>query len=63
MKHFLKGAAVTAIVLIVLMIIHMFCNIKGIQLDQVAIGTISAVCAMFIYQGLIRNEQNKEEQK
>lgn len=57
MKHLLKGVAVTATVLIILMAIHIFCNSKGIQLNQVATGTISAVCAMFLYQALIRNEK------
>ena len=60
MKHFLKGAAAVAIVLIVSMAIHVFCNMKGIQLNQVTTGTMSAICAMFLYQGLIRNEKNNE---
>ncbi len=60
MKHFLKGAAVTAVVLIVSLVIHVFCNMKGIQLNQVTTGTMSAICAMFLYQGLIRNEKNNE---
>ena len=58
MKHLLKGAAVTAVVLIVLMAIHVFCNMKEIQLDIVVTGTMSAVCAMLIYHGLIKNEKH-----
>ena len=46
MKHLLKGAAVAAVVLIVLM---------------TATGTISAVCAMLFYHGLIKNEKNKDD--
>ncbi|MCI9447374.1 MAG: hypothetical protein HFH36_08270 [Lachnospiraceae bacterium] len=61
MKHLLKGAAVAAVVLIALMIINMFCNMHDIHLDQTATGTISAVCAMLFYRGLIRNEQNKDD--
>lgn len=57
MKHFLKGAAVTAVVLIVSMAIHVFCNIKGIHLDSVSTSTMSAVCAMLLYHGLIKNEK------
>ncbi len=60
MKHFIKGAAVTVVVLVVLMVIHVICNINGINLEPVPMGVISAICAMWIYQGLIRNEKNKE---
>ena len=62
MKHLLKGAAVAAVVLIVLMIINMFCNMYEIHLDQTATGTISAVCAMLFYHGLIKNEKNKDDE-
>lgn len=61
MKHLLKGAAVAAVVLIALIIINMFCNMHDIHLDQTATGTISAVCAMLFYHGLIKNERNKDE--
>lgn len=57
MKHLLKGIAVTAAVLIVLMIINVFCNMHDIHLDSVITGTLSAVCAMLFYCGLIRNEK------
>ena len=57
MRHLLKGAAVTAIVLIVSMAIHVFCNMKGIELDTVVAGTVSAVCAMLLYHGLTKNEK------
>ena len=53
MKHLLKGA----VVLVALMAINMFCNMYDIHLDQTATGTISAVCAMLFYHGLIRNEK------
>lgn len=57
MKHLLKGAAVTAVVLIVSMIIHIFCNMHDIHLNQTVTSTVSAVCAMLLYHGLIRNEK------
>ena len=57
MKHLLKGAAITVAILIVLMIIHVFCNMKGIQLDTVMTGSTSAACAMLIYHGLTKNEK------
>lgn len=63
MKHFLKGAAVMAIVMIVNMIIHIVCNMNGIDLDSTVTGTVSAVSAMIIYDGWIRNEKNKEDQE
>ena len=59
MNHLLKGAAATAIVLIVLMVIHVFCNMKGIELDTVVTGTMSAILAVSIYHILIKNEKNK----
>lgn len=57
MKHFLMGAAVAAIVLIVSLIIHIFCNTHGIEIDQVTSSVVSAVGAMLIYHGLIKNEK------
>ena len=61
MKHLLKGAAVAAAGLIVLMIINIFCNMHDIHLDQTATGTVSAVCAMLLYRGSTRNEKNKDD--
>ncbi len=61
MKHLLKGAAVAAVVLVALMVTNMFCNMHDIHLDQRATGTISAVCAMLFYRGLIRNEKSKDD--
>ena len=57
MKHLLKGIIVGAAVLIVSMVINIFCNMHDIHLDQTATGTISAVCAMLFYHGLIKNEK------
>lgn len=57
MKHFLKGAAVTAIVLIVLIVINVICNMNDIELNSVSTGTVSAVGAMLIYRGLTKNEK------
>lgn len=59
MKHLLKGVAVTAVILIVLIVINIFCNMHDIHLDQTVTGTASAVGAMLFYHGLIRNEKNK----
>ncbi len=58
MKCFFKGAAITAAILIVFIAVNMFCNMKGINLDSVSNGAVIAVCAMFIYQSLTKN--NKE---
>ena len=60
MKHLLKGAAVAVAVLVAVMVINMFCNMYDIHLDQTATGTISTVCAMLFYHGLIRNEKSKD---
>lgn len=57
MKHFLKGAAVTAIIMIALIAINVFCNMHDINLDPLMTGPTSAVCAMLIYGGLTKNEK------
>lgn len=59
MKHFLKGAAVLIVVMLVSMAIHVFCNMKGIELNPVVASTVSAVSTILIYNGLIKNEKNK----
>lgn len=61
MKHLSKGAVVAAVVLVALMGINMFCNMNDIHLNQTVTGTVAAICAMLFYQGLIRNEKNKED--
>ncbi|MCI8530252.1 MAG: hypothetical protein HFH82_14045 [Lachnospiraceae bacterium] len=60
MKHFLKGAAVAVVILIVLMAINIICSMNGIEFNSVCTGTVSGICGMFIYQRLIKNEKEKE---
>lgn len=62
MKHFLKGAAVMVVVIIVNMIVHIICNMNDIDLDSTVAGTVSAISALLLYQGLIRIEKNKEQE-
>lgn len=57
MKNLLKGAAITVVLTIILMAIHVFCNMHGIDLNPIMTGPTSAVCAMFIYNGLTKNEK------
>lgn len=61
MKHFLKGAAAVAIVLVISLVIHVFCNMKGINLDQTVTSIVSAMFAVLVYHILIKNEKNKED--
>ncbi len=61
MKHFLKGAAAVAIVLVISLVIHVFCNMKGINLDQTVTSIVSAMLAVLVYRILIKNEKNKED--
>ncbi len=61
MKHFLKGAAAVAIVLVISLVIHVFCNMKGINLDQTVTSIVSAMLAVLLYHILIKNEKNKED--
>ena len=63
MKNLLKGAAITVIVLVVSMVIQIFCNVKGIQIDLTIAGPTTAVCAMLVYHGLTKNEKNKDNQE
>ena len=63
MKYFLKGAAVTVVVMIVLIIINMICNMNGHELDSVSTGTVASVSAMLIYGGMTKKEKNKDDQE
>ena len=60
MKNFLKGAAVAVVVLIVLIVINVICNMNGHELDSVSTGAVASVCAMLLYAGLTKNENNKD---
>lgn len=62
MKHFLKGAAVTAVILIVLMGLSIFCNMQGMELNTLITGPAAGACGMFIYNAWIQKE-NKEENR
>ena len=59
MKHFLKGAAVTIVAMMVLIVINVICNVNGHELDPVSTGVASSVGALLIYEGLIKTEKNK----
>lgn len=61
MKNFLKGVASVAVVLVVSMAIHIFCNVKGIQVDQAMTSVASAGCAVALYHILTKSDKNKEE--
>ncbi|MDE6851274.1 MAG: hypothetical protein K2J67_02135 [Lachnospiraceae bacterium] len=60
MKHFLKGAAAVLITMVVNIIVNMICNMRGIDLNTTVTTVVSTFCAILIYQGLTRNEKNKE---
>lgn len=63
MKHFFKGAAIMVGVIVVNIIINIVCNINGVDLNSSIMGTMSAVCALLIYDGCIKNEEKKESQE
>ncbi len=63
MKHFLKGAAVVVGIIVVNMIINIISNMNGIDLNSTASSTASAIAGMWIYNGLIMNEKDKEDRK
>lgn len=61
MKHLLKGVAVMVGVIVVNMIINIVCNMNGIDLNSTAQSTTSSLCAVLIYDRLIKNEKNKDD--
>ena len=61
MKHFLKGAAVTVVAMIVLIVINMICNVNGHELDPVSTGVVSSVGALLSSEGSIKNEKKCED--
>ncbi len=63
MKNFLKGVAAVAIVMIISMAIHMFCNMKGINQDTTMTTIVSASFATLIYHVLTNNEKNKDNKE
>lgn len=58
MKNFLKGTAIMVIILVVLIAVNVACNLNGIDLDAPATGTVSAVSAMLIYEGLTKKRKS-----
>ena len=63
MKRFLKGAAAVAIVMVISILIHMFFNMKGIDLpisNYVEIMLTSSF-ATLIYHALIGNKKNEDD--
>ena len=63
MKNLLKGAAVTVVVMVILIVINVICNMNGHELDSVSTGVVASVGAMLIYDGLTKNKKNKDNQE
>ena len=63
MKKLLRGAAVTVVVMVILIVINVICNMNGHELDSVSTGVVSSVGAMLIYDGLTKNKKNKDNQE
>lgn len=60
MKHFLKAAAITVMILIVLLAVNVICNVNGHELDAVMTGTVASIGALLIDSGLTRHEKNRK---
>lgn len=65
MKRFLKGVAAVAIVMFITMLIHIFFNMKGIDLNRYINNVVEVMLtsslSMLIYQALIKNEKSKDD--
>lgn len=57
MTNFFKGVGSAAIVLIISMAIHIFCNMKGIHLEQIFVTIVSVPFAILIYHAWTKNEK------
>ena len=57
MNHFLKGAATTIVILIILIVVNVICNINGHELDAVSTSVVASVGALLIYHGLTKNDK------
>lgn len=58
MRNLLTGVMVTVGVVVVLIAVNVFCNMKGIQVDSVVSGSTVSVCAMLVYSGLTKKKKN-----
>lgn len=63
MKHFLKWVAVMAGVMIVNIIINIVCNRYNVELNSSVVSVVSTVCAIVVYDGLIRREKDKDKRE
>ncbi|MEY8518415.1 hypothetical protein AALC25_16235 [Lachnospiraceae bacterium 29-84] len=63
MNHFLKAVVSVVTVLLVSMAIHVFCNIRGIDLQSVTTTVVTASFATLIYHVLIKNEKKKDDRE
>ena len=65
MKRFLKGVAAVAIVMFISMLIHIFFNMRGIDLNRYINNVVEVMLtsslSMLIYQALIKNEKSKDD--
>lgn len=63
MKHFLKGTAAVAIVMVILMLIHIIFNVMGIDLNKYINNVVETLLASsfatMIYHVLIRKEKDE----
>lgn len=65
MKHFLKGAAAVAIIIFILMLIHIFFEMKGLDFNNYISNYVEILLAtsfgVTIYEALIRKEKNSDD--
>ncbi len=57
MSLILKGVAALVITMIISITINIVCNMNGIELNSIALNTVSTTCVLLIYFILIKNEK------
>ena len=61
MNNVVKAILVTVIVLVVLIIANVICNMNGLNLNAPGSGTLSAICAIFIYEKIADKKTDKKK--
>ncbi|MBR6402128.1 MAG: hypothetical protein IKS48_01930 [Eubacterium sp.] len=59
MNKVLTGIIVTVVTLLILLVVSIICNKNGIDLNNTGVGTVCAIGAMLVYEGLTKKRDVK----